>query len=172
MKDITIYTNRLKQIFFIFLNLFLLYISYQTIEGYLLNGSDILKALTIVLALMALVFFINTIFRILDFLKNKILLKVDKDGIYIRNSHLALRPDFVSWDDIDHFEIQFVSIEGFISIYLKDNTSYLESLPFYRKYSVKNNLKNKLGAISISKDVSKQILLKDLFLDLQERLDR
>lgn len=169
LEDIVIYTDKKKQIFLIVVNLIFIGFSLFTLGLKADNSNTWVLLSNLGSIVVALGFTFNLIRRIKEFREKEIIFKLTKDGFFDATSPLAIEPVFISWDMISKMEIQYLNIQGFISVELKDNQTFLNNLPKSRRVFSEKYIKNGFGAINISTQVSKDILLVDLLKEMNKR---
>lgn len=169
MKDIVVYTDKKKQIFLIFVNIFFILFSLFTLSLNADPSNPWVLVSNIGSIVVAIGFAINLARRIKEYKEKEIIFKLTKDGFYDATSPLSIEPIFISWDMVTLIEIKYLNTQGFISVSLKDNESFLNNIPKSRRLFTEKYIKNEFGAVNISTQVSKDILLNDLLKEMNKR---
>lgn len=114
-----------------------------------------------------LFFSIHVIYSFSRLIKPKALLTITMDGIIDDSSVGSV--GFISFADIDKFEIVNVFGQLCIGIWPLDAEQFIRKLPQLRQKPALSNLRMKLPPIAIRVDSAKDMLIEDILTLLQKR---
>lgn len=117
---------------------------------------------------IGIVFFgICTIYNFSRTIKSKALLTITVEGI--EDSSMAGSPGFISFGEIERFEIVNVFGQRMIGVIPKNVEEFVRKLPQLKQKSAQSNLRMKLPPIAIRVDNARDMSIEDILTLLQKR---
>ncbi|MBE5960449.1 MAG: hypothetical protein E7256_03530 [Lachnospiraceae bacterium] len=113
-------------------------------------------------------FFIAFIAALIRAMKKKPLLVIKGDGIIESSSASSI--GFVSYDEIEKFEVVNIYGQKVIGILPKDNEEFIKKLPRNKQRAANMNIKMSFPPASIRVDTAKDMTIEDIYSLLQKRL--